>query len=88
MYEILLQRQATRYYKRCGRDIAWRLAACFTELEENPYGPDTKALRGKLQGSRRCRVGGLRVVYEVHEEAKVVHVLAILPRGNVYKKKN
>jgi len=32
-------------------------------------------------------VGILRVVYEVDEESKVVHVLAILPRGVVYKKK-
>jgi len=87
MYEVILQRQPKRYYTRCDKPTAERLAACFEALEQDPFGPVTRALRGKLQGARRCRVGSLRVVYEVDEEAEVVHVLAILPRGDVYKKK-
>ncbi len=86
MYEVRLQRQALRYYNRCSKNIAERLAACFASLESDPLNPDTKAMKGELKGCRRARVGGLRVVYEVDEDAMIVQVLLISPRGDVYKK--
>ncbi|MBN2494617.1 MAG: type II toxin-antitoxin system RelE/ParE family toxin [Deltaproteobacteria bacterium] len=87
MYEVILQRQPKHYFARCDKPTAERLAACLESLEQDPFLPGSKALKGKLQGTRRCRVGSLRVVYEVDEDSAVVSVLAILPRGEVYKKK-
>jgi mRNA interferase RelE/StbE len=86
MFDVVLQRQAEKYYARCDRDMAKRLAAVFVLLENDPFDQSTKALTGKLHGTRRARVGGLRVVYEVDTPQKLVRVLAILPRGDVYKK--
>jgi len=60
MYEVILQRQPKRYYARCDKPTAERLAACFGALEQDPFGPGTKALKGKLQGTWRFRVGRLR----------------------------
>lgn len=65
MYEVILQRQPRGYYKRCGKAVASRLAVCFEALEQDPFGPGTKALKGKLQGTRRCRVGSLRVINSI-----------------------
>jgi len=44
---------------------------------------------GSAQGYQslyRYRIGGLRVVYEVSLAARAVGVVAILPRGDVYKR--
>ena len=85
MYKILLNRQPTNYYKKCPAPIARRLNKCLTRLQENPFGPGTKKLEGELRDFRRIRAGGIRVVYRVDEAQKLVMVISILPRGDVYK---
>jgi mRNA interferase RelE/StbE len=54
-------------------------------LQDDPQPPGCKALVGNLQGLYRIRVGSYRVVYEVDEAARVVSVLRVRPRGQVYK---
>lgn len=44
-----------------------------------------KALQDDLAGLRSCRVGPLRVVYQIHTGKKIVHVITIGPRRTVYK---
>jgi len=84
MYKVILQRQPESYYRRAGRDAAARLEKCFESLEQTPFDKRNKILKGELEGSRRVRVGNLRVVYSVNEKEKIVNILAILPRGDVY----
>jgi mRNA interferase RelE/StbE len=56
-------------------------------LERVKAKPDSgKRLRGELEGLYSLRIGGMRAVYEVDAEKKVVVVLAIGPRGDIYKK--
>ncbi len=86
MYEVILQNQPEKYYKRLDRKIATRLAECFENLETDPFGKNTKELSGIHKGRRRCRVGSIRVIFEVDQTNKKVFVIAILPRGDVYKK--
>jgi len=86
MYRVILQSQPEKYYKKLNHKTAKRLEECFRNLEENPFCPNTKALTGIHKGKRRCRVGSLRIVYEMNTEKKIVHILAIFPRGDVYKK--
>ncbi len=85
MYKVILQRQPESYYRRAGRDAVARLEKCFESLEQDPFGKGNKVLKGELKGFHRARVGNLRVVYSVDEAKMVVHILAILPRGDVYK---
>ncbi|MBI3251812.1 MAG: type II toxin-antitoxin system RelE/ParE family toxin [Candidatus Omnitrophica bacterium] len=62
------------------------LKACFVRLEENPRDfLRTKKLKG-YENLYRYQVGGLRVVYEIHEDKEEIAVVAIFPRGDVYKK--
>ena len=86
MYEIILHKQPTSYYKRCPGPIARRLNKCFSRLQKDPSGPGTKKLDGELKNFRRIRAGKLRVVYRVDEDEKVVRIIAILPRGEVFKR--
>lgn len=62
------------------------LPNCFRHLEESPLsGPNIKRLRGKLEGSFRYRIGGMRIIYSVDMESRKVYVETIGPRGDVYK---
>ena len=86
-YKVKLSRNAESYYKRTDKDTAKRLKDCFETLEETPADwshPRIKKLRGELSGLWRYRVGDLRVVYQVNEEEKIVNVVAIGSRGDVY----
>jgi mRNA-degrading endonuclease RelE of RelBE toxin-antitoxin system len=48
-------------------------------------GPKIKRLKGKLEGSLRYQIGGLRVIYSVNVELKRVFIETIGSRGDVYK---
>ena len=86
MYEVCLSRRAQRYYERVDSDTALRLDRCFEVLTKNPFrGGDIKPLKG-MKGVYRFRVGELRVVYEVDFGERAVRVLAILTRGQAYRR--
>jgi mRNA-degrading endonuclease RelE of RelBE toxin-antitoxin system len=47
-------------------------------------GNNIKALKGKLAGSYRYRVGDLRIVYTINDQAVTEFVITIAKRGDVY----
>ena len=53
-------------------------------LLENPRRVG-KALRGDLEGLHVARVGAYRVIYEIEVEARVVRVLFVDHRADVYR---
>ena len=86
-FTVLLQSQPERYYRKTDRKTADALKICFEHLEENPFSLPGRIER--LHGYKdlyRYRLGGLRVVYEISLETRTVGVVAILPRGDVYKR--
>ncbi len=86
-YAVRLESQPEKYYRRVPAQIAKALKACFAQLEVNPHHGMNRIKR--LHGHDnlyRYRVGELRVVYEINEAAKIVAIVAILPRGDIYKK--
>ena len=86
MYSVELSAEAQRFYDRCDKPVAKRLARCFQLLERNPReGNNIKPLKGKFSGSYRYRVGDLRVVYTIHEQAVSVFVITIAKRSDVYE---
>ena len=86
MYRVELSREAQRFYDRCDKPLAQKLARCFKSLENDPReGNNIKPLKGKFAGSYRYRVGDLRVVYTIHEHAVTVFVITIAKRSDVYE---
>ena len=51
---------------------------------EDPYSRATKPLRD-VAGRRAARVGPWRIVYQVDEPVRNVHIDLIGPRGDVYR---
>jgi mRNA interferase RelE/StbE len=86
VWEIDLTRPAEKIYDKASSDIRQRLDDCFENLEQNPlYGNNIEALTGKLKGLYRYRIGDWRVIFRLKREQHVVEIIAILPRGDVYK---
>lgn len=54
-------------------------------LKETPK-ESGKPLTGALHSLWSCRVGFLRIIYQIREEAKIVFVIAIGHRKNIYEK--
>lgn len=86
MYEVILLRQAQRYFERLDKSMARRLSDVFKEFEALGYPEHSAPLQGELAGLWRLRVGDFRVIFEVNEEERRVNVLRIGPRGDVYKR--
>ena len=60
-----------------------RIIAALERLKAKPY--SGKSLRGELAGLFSLRIGGIRAVYEVDADREAVVILAIGPRGGIYK---
>jgi mRNA interferase RelE/StbE len=89
MYELVLSREAQRFYQRCDQPAARKLARCFAALEQDPRPPragnNVKPLKGPFTGSIRYRVGDLRVVYTINGATRTVFVITIADRKDVYR---
>jgi len=87
MYEILVSQEAEKYYKKLDRETKVRVNKAMEALSEEPLaGPHIKKLWGELEGKYRYALGGLRIVYTVDRKGRLVKVLAIRGRGDVYKR--
>ena len=86
-FRVTFQSQPLKYYQKAGPDIVKAINECVEMLKANPFflPGRIKRLQG-YEGVYRYRIGGLRVVYKVEPAMRLVSVLAILPRGDIYKK--
>ena len=82
-YKVVLSRQTERFYKRLEGKDKTNLQECLISLEEDTYAG--KRLHGDLKENYSLRVGKLRLIYTVSEKDKIVYVIAIGPRKNVYQ---
>jgi mRNA interferase RelE/StbE len=86
MFEVYLSHEAEKIYRKANLKTTRLLDNCFKNLEASPLlGPNIKRLKGKLEGSFRYQIGGLRVIYSVNIELKRVFIETIGSRGDVYK---
>ena len=66
--------------------MAKKLVRCFEQLEHDPRrNNNIKRLTGKWAGKSRYRVGDWRVIFRVDDGARLVLVLSIANRREVYE---
>ncbi len=83
-YKIVFARSALKQLGKLPAAIKQRVANFLPLLQENPRPPQCKKLKG--QGNTyRLRFGDYRLIYEITEKTKSVHVLRCLHRREVYK---
>jgi mRNA interferase RelE/StbE len=86
VYEILISREAEKYYKRQDKNTKQRINKSVEVLRREPLsGAHIKRLHGELEGKYRYALGGLRIIYEVDTKNKTVLIKTIRGRGDVYK---
>ena len=81
--------KAANYMRRLPRKQQEAIAEAFDFLcRQSPFHPPNpttiKPLKGEFRGLWRYRVGNLRMIYAVNEEARTIQILTIDNRGDVY----
>lgn len=83
-YRIQVERQAERMLRRLPKDLLERLRAAIRGLATQPRPDDCKKLVG-YANLYRVRVGDWRIVYAIEDDALLVLILDISPRGDAYR---
>ncbi len=86
-WRIEVKPSAEKQYLRLDKSTRRRIKEALHDLEhaEQPLlHPRVRPLTGKLKGDYRVRIGGWRLLMTPDREAGVLHVYAILPRGDAY----
>ncbi len=60
-----------------------QLKTVIRELADEPY--VGKMLEGEFDGMWSLRVGEWRILYEVHKERFVVHIISVADRKEIYR---
>ena len=85
-YRVEFSDRARKDFNRLNRTQQVRIAARIDELGMNPYDPRISGVLTAREGLRRSRVGGWRIIFAVDDDAKVVRVVTMERRGQVYKR--
>lgn len=87
-WTIKVSSKAEKYLIKLAKSTKESIKAELTRLStyENPLQhPDARPLVGPLKGMNRLRVGKYRVIFALLEKERIVAVVNIAPRGDVYK---
>lgn len=84
-YAVIIKRQAKKKLQSLNRIDRNRIAEKIVSLGENPDNPelDIKLLTGRPL--YRLRVGDWRILFDRHDDLKIIAIEKIKPRGDVYK---
>ncbi|XHX78935.1 MAG: type II toxin-antitoxin system RelE/ParE family toxin [Stenomitos frigidus ULC029] len=86
MYEVVLSHEAQQIYASAEPALAKKIARCLEQLQQTPRThPNIKALKGRLSGYYRYRLGDYRLVYLLDDETRRVLVMTIAHRKDVYE---
>ena len=83
-----LPRKVENFIKRLNRETQVRVNVAFEYIVHSPFrheNPTTiKPLRGRKKGLYRYRIGDLRFIYQVDRGGRLIHIVQIDTRGNIY----
>ena len=84
MWKLEFSHDAVKALLRMSRDEARRVRGKLDRLARDPYAmPGVKQLTG--HPGFRLRIGDWRVLYLLHDERIVIHVIRIARRGDAYR---
>ena len=86
MYNVILHKDASKFYKKADAVLCERINTAIETILQNPrFNIHVKKLQGKLSQMYRYRLGDIRIIYEIHEDIKTIRIKTIEYRGSVYK---
>jgi len=84
LYKLYLERAAERDLKRLSTENFHRLITEIKMLAKEPRPPGARKITGS-KDDWRIRVGDWRVVYEIDNKQKVVRIMRVRLRREVYR---
>ena len=88
-WTVKFSSQAEKYYSSLPSNVRKKLKRKLKEIEDQKFPlfyPGVKPLIGKLKGFYRLKIRKLRIIFYLIEEERIIAVVNIYPRGDVYKK--
>lgn len=82
-YEIEFAKSASKELAKLPRPTAVRISKAVSALSLSPRNGSVRPMVGSK--SWRLRVGDYRVIYDVHDKIKIISVLRIRHRREVYR---
>ena len=83
-----LPRKVENFIRRLEQETQGRISTAFEYILRSPFrheNPTTiKPLHGKKKGLYRYRIGNLRFIYQVDREERIIHIVQIDNRGDIY----
>ena len=70
-------------FENSAKSIEKEFGGCFTRFEQSPN--SYKALSGQLTETHSARVGGLRIIYAIDENEKLIVLFSVGHRESVYE---
>jgi len=83
-YTITFARSARKELERLSANVVGQIFPKIEALAQNPRPPGCRKLRG-FENLWRIRIGDYRVIYQVFEDEKVVDIVAVRHRSQVYR---
>lgn len=84
-YRVVVSSHVRKQMMRLERADQCRIAAALDLLAREPRPPKCVAITG-IDSIYRVRVGNYRIVYSVHDEVRVVAIVRIGHRRDVYRR--
>jgi mRNA interferase RelE/StbE len=84
VYDVYIERTAERDLKRFPASEFYRIISRIKALAENPRSKGCHKLSGS-KSDWRIRIGNYRVIYEIDEKTKMVKVMRVRHRREVYR---
>lgn len=85
MYSITFSKTALKAMRKAPAAVSMRIREALDRLAENPDRLDLDVKRLQGRAGYRLRVGSYRVIYDREDPIRVLAVIDLGPRGDVYK---
>lgn len=82
-YQVLLVRRVEREFDSLSEGVRLKVFKVLELLRSDPF--QGRALKGRLLGCWSIRAWPFRVVYEVDQKKRLVHVVTITHRKDAYR---
>ena len=82
-YAVRIKRSAEKELDQAAPDVFDRIVSALLALEAEPRPAGVKRLRGT--GEYRLRVGAYRILYTIDDERRIVQIMAVGHRSDVYR---
>ncbi len=84
MYDIYIERTAERDLKKLSAETFKRIIPQIKALADNPRPAGCRKITGS-KSDWRIRVGYYSVIYEIEDEIKIIRIMRVKHRRDVYR---